>query len=114
MPDRPNPCPTACDPDCEASCHEVHELPWKRTHEVDQHPGRHVQTFALPEPDLSFELTIVEGIRWSVQCSDLGCDCGCQNDGEWHWEGSVGCMCAQRGCPCVIDQRWVAVYETTS
>ena len=53
-------------------------------------------------------------LAWSLQCDELGdasCDCGCQNDGEWHWEGSAGCMCAQRGCPCVIDQPGVAVYE---
>lgn len=33
------PCPTECDPDCDASCHEAHDVPWKRVHEVGQHGG---------------------------------------------------------------------------
>jgi hypothetical protein len=27
-------CPTPCDSDCEATCHEVHLPRWKRTHAV--------------------------------------------------------------------------------
>lgn len=28
-------CPTECDDDCDAACHEGHHVPWKRHHEVD-------------------------------------------------------------------------------
>lgn len=30
------------------------------------------------------------------------CDCGCEPDGEWHFEGT-GCSCVALGCDCVID-----------
>lgn len=28
-------CPSQCDDDCEETCHEVHVIPYRRTHEVD-------------------------------------------------------------------------------
>lgn len=28
-------CPTICDDDCDATCHEAHEVPWKRQHNVE-------------------------------------------------------------------------------
>lgn len=30
-------CPTACDPDCDAACHELHQPPRKRDHQPDDH-----------------------------------------------------------------------------
>lgn len=32
MPD----CPTPCDDDCEALCHEGHQVPFKRTHDPEE------------------------------------------------------------------------------
>lgn len=29
------PCPTSCDDDCEARCHEGHVVTWKRDHEYE-------------------------------------------------------------------------------
>ncbi|GAA2321444.1 hypothetical protein GCM10010149_88110 [Nonomuraea roseoviolacea subsp. roseoviolacea] len=30
------------------------------------------------------------------------CNCGCEPDGEWHFEG-IGCSCVTLQCDCVID-----------
>jgi hypothetical protein len=30
-------CPTECDPDCEATCHDLHQVPAKRTHRPEHH-----------------------------------------------------------------------------
>jgi hypothetical protein len=30
-------CPTPCDDDCEAECHELHQVSWKRTHTPESH-----------------------------------------------------------------------------
>jgi hypothetical protein len=30
-------CPTPCDDDCDAPCHEEHQPSWKRTHALDGH-----------------------------------------------------------------------------
>lgn len=32
-------CPTPCDDDCEALCHEGHQVPWKREHDPEHCPG---------------------------------------------------------------------------
>jgi hypothetical protein len=31
-------CPTPCDDDCDAPCHEAHEVKWKRDHEPEECP----------------------------------------------------------------------------
>lgn len=36
---RDDTCPTICDPDCEAICHESHEVRWKREHQPEQCPS---------------------------------------------------------------------------
>lgn len=33
-------CPSDCDPDCAADCHEEHAVPWKRHHEAAACPSR--------------------------------------------------------------------------
>jgi hypothetical protein len=32
----PGTCPTPCDDDCEAPCHEAHSVTWKRDHDVGE------------------------------------------------------------------------------
>lgn len=31
------------------------------------------------------------------------CDCGCERDGAWHFEGGIGCRCLNLSCVCVRD-----------
>lgn len=31
------------------------------------------------------------------------CDCGCERDGTWHFEGGIGCRCVNLGCVCARD-----------
>lgn len=31
------------------------------------------------------------------------CNCGCQDDGHWHWEERPWCPCIAFECPCVTD-----------
>jgi hypothetical protein len=36
-------CPTGCDDDCEAICHEGHQVPWKRMHPVEICEANHAR-----------------------------------------------------------------------
>lgn len=45
----PHTCPTACDPDCDAACHEVHAVRWRRTHNVaDCEERAHADSAGMP------------------------------------------------------------------
>jgi len=32
-------CPTECDDDCDAPCHEAHYVPWRRQHDPQNCPA---------------------------------------------------------------------------
>lgn len=42
------------------------------------------------------------------------CNCGCEPDGLWHFEGGPGCACVALNCSCVTDEAGAGMARRSS